>query len=734
MEAGGAETHIAELARGLTALGVSVEVLSSGGAMANRLEREGVVQHRMKLCTHNPIQILLLRRRLKKLVKKNGYDLLHAHARLPAYLLRGLGIKNLPRVVTVHAKFRSDPLRRRLCFWGDRTIAVSEDLRDYVCDTYGLCGEAVRVISNGIDCKRFSPPESKERDGLHILFASRLDRDCALGAELLCRIAPTLCRTYPTLKIGIAGGGDALEEIKRLAGNANRLAGKECVSVHGQINDVASLLQKQDVFVGVSRAAMEAAACGCAVVLCGNEGYLGILDKDTEQAATLSNFCCRGNELPHALRLECDLRLLLDRAELRRRLGAQGCEWIRAEWNVEKMCTETLSLYQSLLHPRYHHRLLIGGYFGCQNAGDDAILQGFLEGMREIAPDVQIQALTASPALCEKKFGIRCISRKNPIAIRYAMRSADMFVCGGGSLLQNATSQRSLRYYLALLRMAKRKGCVTVLYAAGIGPLYGEKAKKQVARVLSRCSYISVRDPESLRTLSSLGIDRALLHEGADPALMLPVPPPTRSAAILRAHGVSLAKKRLCIILRKSLRDANHLWQSVAIAARILCRRHGLQPLFLIFSAEDELPAQIASEKLWGTVIRVREAGDLAALLRDSHGIISMRLHALILASASSVSALGLSVNPDDGKLVSFARLSCQHVLPYPRPSVAEIVDLAEETFIRAKSKNDALIAQAVSEMRKKARKDLENITEMLYNIRNAEQAQSTESDSSAQP
>ena len=180
---GGAETHVAELCLGLRRMGVEVETLSQGGEIADALERAGIVCHRLPLCTHDPIRLLVLRHRLKRLVRRGGYDVLHAHARIPAFLLRGLRREGIARVVTVHAHFADNRLLRRLSYWGERTIAVSEDLRAYVCDRYGVSGEAVCVIPNGIDCARFSPPSTREERGeLRILFASRLDHDCASGA------------------------------------------------------------------------------------------------------------------------------------------------------------------------------------------------------------------------------------------------------------------------------------------------------------------------------------------------------------------------------------------------------------------------------------------------------------------------------------------------------------------------------------------------------------------------
>ena len=92
---GGAETHIATLARVLRSMHVDVSVASAGGAVSDALERDGIRQIRLPLNTHHPIKLFLVRRALKKLIKQEGYDILHAHARIPACLIRGLQALNL---------------------------------------------------------------------------------------------------------------------------------------------------------------------------------------------------------------------------------------------------------------------------------------------------------------------------------------------------------------------------------------------------------------------------------------------------------------------------------------------------------------------------------------------------------------------------------------------------------------------------------------------------------------
>jgi glycosyltransferase involved in cell wall biosynthesis len=150
-----------------------------------------------------------------------------------------------------------------------------------------------------------------------------LDRDCSLGAELLLRIAPSLLRQFPDTEISIAGGGNDYERIQALSEETNRIVGRDVVTLYGQVENMPSLLKEQDIFIGVSRAAMEASACGCSVILCGNEGYLGVMDKITIKQAAFSNFCCRDARAADTYRLQNDLVFLLSSPTERRRIAAE---------------------------------------------------------------------------------------------------------------------------------------------------------------------------------------------------------------------------------------------------------------------------------------------------------------------------------------------------------------------------------------------------------------------------
>ncbi len=712
MDCGGAETHIAQLARTLSARGTEVLLASGGGAIADRLTRAGFRHVQISFSSRSPLGMLRARRRLLRLIRTEGIELVHAHARLPAALLR---VCPVPVVVTVHAHFSVTPLSSRLAYWGDRTVAVSEDLRAYVCENYRLDAARVCVIPNGIDCDRFSPMHRGDSRAPHIVFASRLDSDCALGAELLCRLAPALCRRYRTLTVTVAGGGDAYAQICLRAASANRLIGREAICCVGKTSDMAPLLASADVFVGVSRAAMEAAACGCAVILCGNEGYGGVLDQHTAPHAAASNFCARGSFKPTAAVLLRDLQALLSNQALLSRTAAEGRAWVCSHNSAEQMCRETLAVYAALLERPLRIPIAVGGYFGCGNLGDDAILCAFLHILRKDYPRFYPVVLSGKPKEDRRRFGVACVGRKNPFAVLAALLRARVLIFAGGSLLQNITGQRSLWYYLALLRTAQLLGCETVLCAAGLGPLIGTRAQKATARVLSRCRYISLRDEASHRFLLSLGVDAARLHLCADLSWLLPLPHALSRHRLQKRLCIPPHARLLCVVLHGGEACATSRRQLLC-CVRLLMRRYGLLPLFLIFDEHrDGEVTRMAHRALGGYFHTPHTPQEAITLLTLSQVLLSMRLHAILFATLAKTPALGISPDARDTKIPALCLRTGQDCLPPDADGVPDLVDAAEKTLLRPEK--DPILCDCVEDERKKAQKDLANIAEMIYNM-----------------
>ena len=101
-------------------------------------------------------------------------------------------------------------------------------------------------------------------------------------------------------------------------------------------------------------------------------------------------------------------------------------------------------------------KILISGYYGFSNAGDEAMLTAIVEGLRSEQQDVQITVLSGKPGITANKHRVQSIHRFNGWEIFRAMRKTDLLLSGGGSLLQDVTSRRSLFYYLSILMLARR--------------------------------------------------------------------------------------------------------------------------------------------------------------------------------------------------------------------------------------------------------------------------------------
>ena len=342
--------------------------------------------------------------------------------------------------------------------------------------------------------------------------------------------------------------------------------------------------------------------------------------------------------------------------------------------------------------------LCIGGYAGCGNLGDDALLAGLLEGLwrRGIAPGSVI-LLSGRPRCDARRFGVKCVGRKNPVAILLALLRADVFLSGGGTLLQNRTGRRSLFYYLSLLRLARFCGCRTVVLG-GIGPLSGAGARRAVKKELAWCAALLLRDRTSAALARELGVPPARVTVGADPAFLLPDPPPLRAAFLISRLVGDLQKPFLCVFPCGGVPVAG-------LAAALRRSFPGFFPLFLLCDpARDAAPARRLQRLFGGVVYAPRDAGEVLALVSAAPPVLSCRLHPLILSVRAGARCLCFSGG--DPKLSAF----CQSAgIPCFPAGVGSVILPSAASFF-------ALPAPDPSDFCRKAAKDLAILCKMVYN------------------
>lgn len=161
--------------------------------------------------------------------------------------------------------------------------------------------------------------------------------------------------------------------------------------------------------------------------------------------------------------------------------------------------------------------VLISGYIGFSNFGDDVIFSLLAKHLK--ARGFNVCALSKNPKLTEAEFKVESHPYKNFTEILKAIKKSDYVISGGGSLFQNKTSNLSLLYYIFIILLAKILGKKVIVFAQGIGPIYGAFWQNLTKFALKCADYITVRDKVSKDFLSCWKIKSELV---ADPAWDLP--------------------------------------------------------------------------------------------------------------------------------------------------------------------------------------------------------------------
>lgn len=649
LSSGGAETHIFELVLALRGRGHEVLVASSGGDIALRLKKEKICHVTLPLDSKRPLKLIYSLTRLRRILREGRFDIVHVHSRIAALLCRlALPKNDSPTVVTtVHAHFKTSPLLRRLSFWGEYSVAVSEDLKDYLCREYSVVSDGVRVIPNAIDTDKFLPKEKSDtKRETTILFASRLDSDCSLGAALLCRIAPRLAERYKGIRILIAGGGKYFPKISAAARRANESAGYECVKMLGHVSDMPSTFASADIFVGVSRAALEAMSSCLPVILCGNEGFMGIVDSKNVHEAEKTNFCCRGSELPDSINLFSCVTSLFDMtSDERNRLGKYLREYVLRHHTLNTLGEKTEKFYRDALKKR--PQIILCGYYGFENIGDDTLLREASRELKNRYEDALITVICHAPKRVAKRFEVRTARRENIPKILSLIKNADRLVLGGGSILQDSTSIRSLRFYTLLIETAAKNGVAVELLSNGLGPLKRKRAKKLTRKALSLCEKISLRDKDSISLALSLGADGKKIALEDD----------------LSSRTAECDADELCRLIREnSLEDKNFFLVSIKGKTKKSLRKIiegeiktqialGRSPVFVVMhGGEDKKISRKLAKKYSAPCLENLFAASLLSLASRADLALGNRYHLLYLAKRQNIPIIPFG---DDPKILS---------------------------------------------------------------------------------
>ncbi len=674
-DSGGAKTHVLSLLQNLNQTITAQLVCFRDGPFAEEARSRGIPTEIM-----GGNNIPRLQRQLKAYIRAGGYQLIHCHGSranmVGALLRRSTG---LPVVSTIHSDYRLDYMGRplsRLTFgtinaWAlrhlDYRIGVSDAMVDLLISR-GFPPDRFYAIYNGID---FTPPPAQgerlpylrslgvdaDEDSVVVGIAARLNpvKDMAT----LVRGYAAACRTCPRLRLVIAGEGPEREKLGALAQELG-----VNVTFAGWISggmdqfysalDINALTSLSETF---PYALTEGARFRLATVASAVGGIPDLIDSGVNGCLFQPGDWQTLGE---------HLAALGSNDTLRRQLGEKLYEKASSKFSIQKTVDTQLHIYQEIL--RRHSRLkatrdgvVICGAYGRGNAGDDAILEAILQEMALIDPDMPATVLSKEPKSTRLAYRVRSVSRTNMFAWHSAMRHAKLYINGGGSLIQDVTSRRSLWFYLLNIAVAKRCGCKVQMYGCGIGPVTRENHRRLAARVLNRyVDVITLREPDSREELRAMGVTKPEILLTADPALTLRKAEDDQIDSVLLRAGIPPQGRYLCFALRQ-WRGFEEKAPLFGAAACYAYKTYGLIPVFTAVEKHlDPAAARLAAQGLDIPHYFLDDAGGAGTIigaLSRMEAVVSMRLHALIFAAGQGIPLAGVVYDP---KVSAFLRYTGQ--------------------------------------------------------------------------
>jgi len=675
-DVGGAKTHVIGLLEELSK-GNEVELVCFvEGPFAQEAREKGINTRVLK-----KRGLFHIARNLKKYLKNKEFDILHCHGSKANVVSMLMGRASCPILSTIHSDPRLDYMGRPAANWTigllnrlalrrrDGWVAVSHAMKERMA-LRGYDAGRMEVIYNGVGFPKKLPHRPRQEylrelgldwDENCIIYGIAARIDPVKDMTTLVRAFAKTVAQIPNARLLIAGIGDQEKEIRALA---QELCPEGTVHFAGWVSDMNSFYHALDVNLltsiseTFSYAITEGARMRCAtictavgglprVVIDGETGYL-IIPGDVETLAQRMT------------------ALALD-PKLRARLGCAIYEKVKTEFSVEAMTRRQEEIYRLFLSRRRRAEqgrdgAVICGAYGKGNAGDDAILLCMIRQLRRQDPELPITVMTRRPRATAAQTGVSTIHIFNTFAAGARMKRSKLYISGGGSLIQNATSTRSLMYYLYSIRQARRAGCRVMMYGCGIGPVEGSWNRKQACRVLEdNVDLITLRDPESLETLRSFGVRNPNVRITADPALLMEGDD-TAAERYLLSSGLD-PKGRYSLFVLRPWEGTQDRLAAIAAAADYGWQNYGLMPLFYDLEPSRDQEITRAAAALVQAPSRILEpiadGAALCALMGRMELVVSMRLHALIFACSQQTRIAAISYDPKVSGFMGYLGSDC---------------------------------------------------------------------------
>ncbi len=661
-DTGGAKTHVFALLSALSKKADVKIVCFMKGVFFDELQDIDVESELIEQKSRFDLSVL---KRLYE-IASDGFDVIHSHGARANFLCARLKNKvNIPIVTTIHSDFLLDfdGIYRKIVYTSlnvfslrklENFIAVSSNFKSMLISR-GFKPNSIYTVYNGMDYSSEMTYQSKEE------FAKRIDteynpdfvyigligrHDYVKGHDIFVKACAEAAKKCDNLRFLIAGDGGLRGELVRLAKEGGI---RDKLIFTGFLKDVYSFINFIDINILTSRSEsfpyvlMEGARMKKPTI----SSRVGGIPDLIEDGKTGLLF-----ESENYHELADKIIALANNKDMRARYGQALYDRATSTFSSENLASTHIDIYNSIMRrakEKTEYDVVISGYYGFENSGDDALLKAMIESLQMYVPDIRILVLSESPKSTKQTFNVDSRRRFNLFMVIRSLKNAKMLINGGGSLIQDATSSQSLYYYLWVMHMAKKLGLKVYMYANGIGPIKRRNAKL-VSKIVNKADLITLRDRISADELDRLGVNAPKIEITADPAIILKPDSSVSIDKIFEAEKIPTGKKYIGISVRNWNKNDDKFVSKMASIADYAYEKYSLIPVFIpmrypVDAKYSELVVSAMKNKAY--IIQGKHSvTDTIAIVQNMELAIGMRLHTLIYAASGGVPLIGLIYDP----------------------------------------------------------------------------------------
>ncbi|MGL4363566.1 MAG: polysaccharide pyruvyl transferase CsaB [Cellulosilyticaceae bacterium] len=361
-------------------------------------------------------------------------------------------------------------------------------------------------------------------------------------------------------------------------------------------------------------------------------------------------------------------------------------------------------------------RVVISGYYGFNNIGDEAVLKTIIESLQNEMPNVEINVLSHNPEETAKTYNTNSTNRWDLKKVFKTIKQSDLLISGGGSLLQDVTSMKTIPYYLLIVFMAQLAKKKCVFYSQGIGPVNKWHNKWLIKKVVNNVEHVFVRDEASFNLLKSIGV-KTNMTQVIDPVFGIKA-----NEEIAQKFQLEMGNGLKVGIAIRPWHNDEILIQSIKSGIEKLLEKNYNVYLIPMYYDEDLKIAKQVAEGFDTDKVHLMEEkysiDEIVGIISCMDFIIGMRLHSLIMAIALDRPCIAISYDPKVTNIMK--EMAVDNIIDVDKINGEQLKNTIE-IFLSNEEKEQQKIKTAYEMRRSDLEKPVETIKTILERSRTNE-------------